>query len=315
MPKSSFPNGFANGVIIRGLPLQVTHPGEVFWVNSTSVLPVGGLSPSDGNNGTYLQPFKTIAVALNKCTADRGDIIMVMPGYTETVILTGGFPIDVAGVAIIGCGVGSLKPTITLNTDVGADIEMTAANTSIFNFRVVSDLANMLKGINVSAVNCTIDRCEFMCSGATEGLLTPVISTTAALDLHVTNCVMNNESSIAGVSVSDVATSGIEFLGDGTVIRNNIFMGAYATSCILNGTTAEGILIEGNHMFNVSSAAAGMISLEASCSGLIRDNLGMVLDTSTVIGLIINGGCGMIRNFAGNVITETGALIPVVVST
>ena len=36
---SNYPNGFANGVTIRGVPITITNPGAVFWVsNSTTLL-------------------------------------------------------------------------------------------------------------------------------------------------------------------------------------------------------------------------------------------------------------------------------------
>jgi len=38
---SNFPNGFKGGVTIRGIPLQLLNPGEVFWVNNSGVLAKG----------------------------------------------------------------------------------------------------------------------------------------------------------------------------------------------------------------------------------------------------------------------------------
>ena len=109
---SNFPNGFKNGVTIRGLALAVTHPGKIFWVNNSGVIAEGGIGGSDTNNGTYQKPFSTIDYAIGKCTASRGDIIMVMPGHSETITSDGGIACDVAGVAIIGLGSGSLRPKV-----------------------------------------------------------------------------------------------------------------------------------------------------------------------------------------------------------
>ena len=66
---SNFPNGFANGVTIRGVPLTITNPGEVFWVNGSGVLAKGGVGGSNGNDGSYQRPFATIDYAVGKCTA------------------------------------------------------------------------------------------------------------------------------------------------------------------------------------------------------------------------------------------------------
>ncbi len=62
MPYSNYPNGFSNGVTIRGVPLQQAQPGEVFFVNNSSVLAEGGIAGSDSGKGTYQQPFQNIGL-------------------------------------------------------------------------------------------------------------------------------------------------------------------------------------------------------------------------------------------------------------
>ena len=128
---SNFPNGFVGGVTIRGVPLLQTHPGEVFWVNNSSTaLAKGGVGGSDGNDGSYRRPFSTVDYAIGKCTAGRGDIIFVMPGYTETISAAAGWACDVAGIAIVGLGSGTNKPTLTFSA-TGSDINISAANVTI----------------------------------------------------------------------------------------------------------------------------------------------------------------------------------------
>src|SRR3990167_7067382 len=106
MPRSNFPRGFAVGVTIRGVPLIQTNPGQVYWVyNGTALLP-GQIGGSDGNKGTFDQPFSTLDYAVSRCVADRGDIIFVKPGHAETIATATALAIDVAGVAVIGLGRG-----------------------------------------------------------------------------------------------------------------------------------------------------------------------------------------------------------------
>jgi hypothetical protein len=33
MPNSNYPNGFPQGVTIKGVPLTVTNPGRVWWLS------------------------------------------------------------------------------------------------------------------------------------------------------------------------------------------------------------------------------------------------------------------------------------------
>ena len=141
MPISSYPNGFAHGISIRGVPITMTHPGQVFWVNSTTVLADGGIVGSDENDGTYRKPFATVDFAFSQCTPDRGDIIMVMPGYTQTISAAAGIDMDVAGVAVIGLGNANSRPTITFDTATTADIDINAANIALMNFRFIGNIA------------------------------------------------------------------------------------------------------------------------------------------------------------------------------
>ena len=101
---SNYANGFLNGVTIRGVPLQQTHSGEVFWVNSTTVLSKGGVGASDGNRGTYTKPYSTLDFAVGQCKASRGDIIVLMPGYTETISTATALALDVAGECVHAVG-------------------------------------------------------------------------------------------------------------------------------------------------------------------------------------------------------------------
>jgi len=301
-----------------GLPLTVTNPGKTFWVNSTTVIAKDGVGGVSTAPGSYQRPVATINQALDLCTASRGDIIYVMPGYTETITAAaGGFNLDVAGVAVVGLGSGSLKPTLTYTTAAGADSNISASNTSLTNFRFVSGIANMTNCLDVTGADVTIDSCEFMCSAAATGMLTSITSSNLAFGLTVKNCVFNNESSIAGLSVTDVAVQAISFDGDNTTIIDNFITGSYSVTGILNVTTAaEGALIGRNKIHNINtSAAAGGISVKTATSGLCFDNNIFVLETSAVAGLLVNASLLCFENYAGNVITEAALIVPGVAST
>lgn len=152
---SNYPKGFAHGVTIRGVPLQVAHPGKVFWVNNSTVLPEGGIGGSDGNDGTYLRPFSTLDYAIGRCTASRGDIIMVMPGHIEAVTASS-ITLDVAGVAIIGLGEGDLRPKFNFGATTST-ITWSAANCSMKNMVLVATIDSVVAGITLSGAGATID--------------------------------------------------------------------------------------------------------------------------------------------------------------
>jgi hypothetical protein len=165
MATPNYPNGFPQGVVIRGIPLQVTNPGKVFWVYNGTALQTGQRGGSNGNKGTYDSPFSTIEYAVSQCVANRGDIIFVKPGHAETISSAAILTLDVAGVAIVGLGVGSNRPTLTFSTATTANIPVTAANITVSNILHVANFADIVSAYTVTgtavATDFTIDSCEF----------------------------------------------------------------------------------------------------------------------------------------------------------
>jgi len=125
---SNYPSGFGQGVSIRGVPIVNSHAGKVFWVDSN-----GG---SNGNKGTFDRPFSTIAYAVDQCRANKGDVIYVKAGHSES-ISTADIDVDVNGVSIVGLGAGSSRPTIlfTGTTDT-TTFDISSNNVLLHNFQI-----------------------------------------------------------------------------------------------------------------------------------------------------------------------------------
>jgi hypothetical protein len=165
MAISSFPNGFANGVTVRGVPLLMAYPNKIFWVDSTT--------GSNGNKGTFDRPFATIDYAIGRCTANKGDIIAVKAGHTETVSTASGIDFDVAGVAVIGFGVGSLRPTINISAIAGF-VDFSAANCFLMNVLITGGIDAVVKAVLIDAADCTLEAVEIrdVTGQVTDGILT-----------------------------------------------------------------------------------------------------------------------------------------------
>lgn len=161
---SNYPGGFANGVIIRGVPILQTNPGKVFWVYNGTALQAGQRGGSNANRGTFDSPFSTIAGALSNCVANRGDIIFVKPGHAETLTTAAGLTLTVAGVAVVGLGVGSNRPTLTFGA-AAANIPVTAANISVSNILHLANFADVVSAYTATGTaaptDLAIDNCEF----------------------------------------------------------------------------------------------------------------------------------------------------------
>lgn len=89
--------------------------------------------------------FATIDAAIGACTANAGDTIFVLPGHTEAVTVSS-IACDVAGVAIIGLGVGAMKPVLTFGA-TDSRINVTAANCVFRNFRWTAGIGDVVTAV------------------------------------------------------------------------------------------------------------------------------------------------------------------------
>jgi len=95
----------------RELDAMGRTSGNVFYVDS------GAANATDNNAGdSWDKPLATLDAAVGKCTASNGDKIYVAAGHAEAVIAAAGLDFDVAGIEVIGLGIGTSRPTITLGT-------------------------------------------------------------------------------------------------------------------------------------------------------------------------------------------------------
>lgn len=259
MSISNFPGGFAGGVTIRGVPLTVSHPGSVFWVDSNT--------GSNGNKGTFDRPFATIDYAVGRCTANKGDIIFVKPGHVETVTAAAGLDLDVAGIAIIGLGTGSLRPTVNFTTVVGADMDVDAANITVYNLLFTGGIDALTGPIDVNAADFAMINCEtrdvtgqtvdFIVSGGDRLLLDGWVHRGAA-------------AAGAQTAISIIA-------GDGCTIKNFWIDGNFGTAAIENVTAAATNLTiyggDGPSYIRTRNAADVAITLVATATANIGPNI------------------------------------------
>lgn len=203
---SNYPNGFTSGITVRGLPLTVAHPGEVFWVNNSSVLAKGGVAGSNGNDGSYRRPFSTVDYAIGRCTAGRGDIIMAMPGHAENLATAAVIAADIAGIAIVGLGRGTLAPTFSW-TAAAATLSISAAGISFINCRFVANFADVVTMFDVTgaADGLSFESCVFTDTSTVLNFLDCFTLATGADDLSFIDCRVigksaSNDSFITGVA-------------------------------------------------------------------------------------------------------------------
>lgn len=210
---------FPNGVSSFGVPVlgsgNYTTTGTMYFVSSGE--------GSNSNPGTDAdKPFSTLAYALDKLTADRGDIVFLMPGHIET--FTTAITLEADDASIVGLGqlAGSvLLTSATANINL---IDVTGDDTLIENIRFTNS-STVHTGqsaiLDVDASRVTIKDCIF--------------------DL-------NSVVSIEGI---DLSTNEV----DAVVIGNQFINAAPGESCILIGPDRTKVI---DNDFDLSASGAGI---------------------------------------------------------
>lgn len=320
MPMSNFNNGFGQGVSIRGVPILQTHPGRVFWVgNASANLLQGHRGAADAGPGSFNSPYSTLAYAVSQCVANRGDIIVVKPGHAETISSATALTLSIAGVAIVGLGVGSNRPTFTLDTATTATINVTAANVSIQNCIFTANFADIVSVFTLTtAKNFTLERCYIKATATNMNFLNVIDTnaTTADADgLYVVGCKWIEP---------DLATLGFIKMdgtnGDVTFSDNYLNLGVNnnVASCIAIATTkiVTSLRMEGNRLYrlNTDTATGGaLITTDGSTNtGIIANNYVQTADAAGEVLVTASSGFGFFENRESGVAGATGYVLPAV---
>ena len=220
---SNYPNGFNNGLTVRGLPVLNSYPGSTFWVDS--------VNGADGNPGTFQRPVATIDAAVGKCTASRGDLILVKAGHLETLTTASALAVDVIGVSIVGLGLGNNRPQLTLTpaTTGVVLIAFSAASTSIRNIICIAGLDAVTTPILVSAAGVVLD-IEWRDGSSLIEAATAIL-TTAAADNFIANL------KYIGFPAGNACVSPIKLVGCNNGLINLDFYGLASTAVVEFATT------------------------------------------------------------------------------
>lgn len=276
MPISNYANGFAQGLTVRGVPIEIPHPGKVFWVNNSTTathLAEGGIGGSNGNKGTYQQPFASIDFAISKCKAGRGDVIYAMPNHVEAVSTAAAgaatVDIDVAGVTIIGLGFGSSQARFDFTLAAGV-VTVTADNVTIHGMNFHANVPDVLIGLNLgTAANTIVSSCLFDVETTTTDEFADAIAIGVASYPVIENCVFDMGLGNSVDAILMVGTVGCN-------IRGNRIVGDYSTANIAcTGTLSTEVYIEDNLLVNGGSGDIGSepaVQMLTGSTGIVRRN-------------------------------------------
>jgi hypothetical protein len=304
MPISNYPNGFAQGVNILGLPVLNTYGGNVFWVNSN-----GG---SNGNKGTRDRPFATLDYAIGRCTANNGDIIMVMPNHAETITGVGGITADVAGVTVLGMGSYNQRPRFLMDGATTVTFAVSAADVTLQNLVFAGGHNGIATCFDVDALGFTAADLEFEDNAADEHFiigLTVGSATDGTCDgLTIVGC--------KWVTVDTGVTHFIDLTGDtaNAVIANNFYCADAATGAQLlsqaAGDDVTGLQFLRNHLICGNTAGDLLIDNATTANtGIAAYNLVGHHDVAGVTAIDCDG-IRLFENYSVSDDTTQGVLYP-----
>jgi hypothetical protein len=239
--------------------------GSTFYVDSghtyASDTTKAGLTPAF--------PFATINYAISRCRPSQGDVILAAPGHAEAISGAAGIALNVIGVQIIGIGIGTLRPTVTLDTGTAADVNVSAANCLIENIIFSANYADIVNCIDVDADDFTIRNCHFTATATDMNFLVCIQDAAATASDRIT---------IEGCTALAIDASNTHFVafggtGEGHVVRGNRLIGDWGSMAIGGAGEITYCEITDNLIYNAATTADACVNLAAASTGTVARNL------------------------------------------
>ncbi len=284
------------GLTVLGSPGPFQTPNVQIWPDGGETFYVGTTLPA-GQAGEKIADrfYTTINQALNACVTARGDVIQVLPGYTESI--TGADQWSNLGtktnVTIQGSGNGAQRPTITWTTS-GSTVLMDSAGFAITNMVLqmepTTGTVNVAAPITVSAASCSVSNCRINCGTDANNKVTIAITTTSgATDFTFSG------NKVRGAALATMTTF-LRLVGvaNPVVTNNDIVCGT--TSAAVGpiqelGTACTNINIANNRIQNNAANSTGCITMDlASTTGWISDNYLRNMTDASVAHIVVTSG-------------------------
>ena len=302
-----------SGLLFNKMPIgiPVAGRGRVFWVDSgTGRTGASGLNPNEA--------LPTVAAAVAKCSASRGDTIVCLAQHAENLASAAALAISTAGITIVGLGQGRLRPTLTFTTANTSTIAVSAADVTFRNMRFTANFLSIAAAFTLTtAKGFRLEQCSMQDTSGVLNFLNVVKSTGAAntIDsLHVESCKWN---SLGTTSVNTFVLSAND-IDDCVIINSRV---TYVTTVdqagllVLTAGVPTNLWMVGNHVYrkNTTTANGSLLSIGgtvANATGFVADNRIQTLTTTADKIVQASSGLGFFNNTVSGVTGASGFLIP-----
>lgn len=293
---------------LGNLFLSVTG-GAVFYVGSAST--VAGLGTI--GQGIASRVFTDVNTALAQCVSGRGDVIYVLPGYTESISAADAWSnLSATDVTIIGMGRGTNRPTFTW-TAAGSTVLFDTANFRLVNCNLylagahaAGSALTVAAPITVSAAGCEISDCRIFWGFDADQIVTIGITTTAAADDFVFN-----RNYCRAETAAVPTTTFIRFVGaDYLQMFDTVIVGPGSTTTLgpvqFLTTASLGIDIRRCVVMNQLASSVHAVTGMAGLTGTALNCGWGILDNLTLVGFVTPASMQFFACYTSNLAGENG---------
>lgn len=302
----------AQQIFINGTPLSGVLPrakGKDIYVSSV----VGGAGRTGDNPRNAIS---TLDAAFAKCSANQGDRIIVMENHSETITGAGGIAHDVAGVTVIGLGVGNQRPRFLMDAGTTVTYAISAADAHVSNLVFAAGHADIVACFDVTAPGARIENCEFVDNVANENFLSAITCSgadgTADEIAVLKNFFHSADAATLGFikTTGDVTRARVE---DNVVISEGTGLATLITCA--TGKDLKGVRVLRNFLSSKATAGNLFISNDTASpnnSGIIAHNRCRHADVTTTHTMGAVGGCGFFDNLSASTDAVSGFVLPAI---
>jgi hypothetical protein len=261
--------------ILAGLRMAGGTIGDVYYVDS-----VTGNTANSGISWALAEAL--ISQGYGDVTANKGDIVFVAPGHTETHSADAQVALATAGVTIIGLGDGTDMPFVDMQ-HANSSFDVTGASNTIKGINFHSSTAATAIGVHVAAADFTMEDCLFTDAGNFEFAITVSLDASAELST-IRNCRLLSVAGTTGATSGIAAATGVI---DRLIIENCRIWGDFTNAGIYSDQINTNALIKNNSVTNNNSGQCA-IEFTGATTGDLIDNMlsgstyGSILDPGSL---------------------------------